>query len=487
MPLCSILLVLLAFVSPPGAFASDSQEIAFAVPGTGLISLGVFNKSGKLVRTLHALDGQEAFRIGLNGYITQWDGRDDSGQKVPSGRYFLRGYLVGDVSVEGEAFHFNDWVSSEESITPRRVLDLAMLDGGDVLVGGETAAGQVFCGRYSSEKGFVWCHELPASSSGLLLAANNLCGVIYCSDGWKVFSLRDGEDLPVRGLPGGFKPNALAAADESIYLAGMGGIQCIAPGAETTRREAPVSFSALAASAYTLAGISSGSVWASNAAGHFEKVSIPASVESISAGEGRTLWLSGRSMDPDATPVVAQVNLEGVILRALVPDPHDPQPVLVRASRTSDVFAVLEESAGLQRLRVLSRNPEGGWTIEWERSILDAPEFGFVEGIVQPRAPSKQPTSPLRIRLEETPLAIGHQEIAIQAVSGPQGVSLATPDGLLLLEVSHRPDVARVVMERGAQPDSLRILQGNGAVVEEYLVQNLRRIAPLVVGQFEIP
>ncbi len=50
------------------------QQIAFAVPCQGLISLGVFNKAGKLVRTLHALDGEEAFRIGLNGYSTQWDG-----------------------------------------------------------------------------------------------------------------------------------------------------------------------------------------------------------------------------------------------------------------------------------------------------------------------------------------------------------------------------------------------------------------------------
>jgi hypothetical protein len=36
-------------------------------------------------------------------------------------------------------------------------------------------------------------------------------------------------------------------------------------------------------------------------------------------------------MDPDASPVVAQANFDGAILRALVPKPGDPLPALVRA------------------------------------------------------------------------------------------------------------------------------------------------------------
>jgi hypothetical protein len=81
--LCAFLLALVFAVSLLQAAPPNTQEIAFAVPGQGLITMGVFNKAGKLVRILHAMDDEEAFRIGLNGYITQWDGRDDAGQKVP--------------------------------------------------------------------------------------------------------------------------------------------------------------------------------------------------------------------------------------------------------------------------------------------------------------------------------------------------------------------------------------------------------------------
>jgi hypothetical protein len=209
-------------------------------------------------------------------------------------------------------------------------------------------------------------------------------------------------------------------------------------------------------------------------------------VASLSFGEGKTLWFTGTSMDPEASPVVAQANFEGGILRALVPNPGDPRPVLVRALRTSDVFSVLEESPGLQRLRVLSRNPEGGWSIEWERSIQDASAFGFVDGQVSANATAVPQPASLRFRLDENPLTGKHDEVTLQATFGPEGVQLTTADGLPLVTVSHSLDIQRVAIQRGPAPDSLRLLQGNAAVVEEYLVQGLRHITPLTAGEVEI-
>jgi hypothetical protein len=209
-------------------------------------------------------------------------------------------------------------------------------------------------------------------------------------------------------------------------------------------------------------------------------------VVSLSFGEGKTLWFSGASMDPDTSPVVAQANFDGGILRALVPKPEDPRPVLVRASRTSDVFSVLEESPGLQRLRVLSRNPEGGWSIEWERSIQDAPAFGFVDGQASANSTAVPQPASLRFRLDENPLTGKHDEATLQAAFGPDGVQLTTADGLPLVTVSHSPDIQRVAIQRGPAPDSLRLLQGNAAVVEEYLIQGLRHITPLTAGEVVI-
>jgi hypothetical protein len=464
------------------------QEIAFAVPGQGLISLGVFNKAGKLVRTLHALDGEEAFRIGLNGYSTQWDGRDDAGQGVPAGRYFVRGYLIGDVAVEGEAFHFNDWVSSEDSPTPRRIEDFAILPGGDLVVAGFSPRGQLLCGRYSAEKGFLWSREIEVpATTAIRLAATDRAAVFHSGQGWSVFSLDDGSDVPHSLLPSASSLKALAAAGERIYFVENEGITSLTLDGAPSQIETPVVFDSLSATENALAGSAGDFIWLALDGRPFAKVTLPATATSLSFGEGKTLWFTGTSMDPDASPVVAQSNFEGGILRALVSTPGDPLPVRVRASRTSDVFAVLEEAAGIQRLRVLSRNPEGGWTIEWERSILDAPAFGFVAGQAQPDAATvPQPTS-LRFRLEENPLTGKHDEITIQAACGLEGVRLTTADGLPLVTVSLSPNIQRLAIQRGSASDSLRLLQGNGAVVEEYLIQGLRHITPLSAGEVEIP
>lgn len=467
----------------------DVQDIAFAVPGQGLISLGVFDKAGKLVRTLHALDGEEAFRIGLNGYITQWDGCDDSGQKVPAGRYFVRGYLVGDVTVDGEAFHFNDWASSESFPVPRRIADFVLLPGGDVLLVGITASGQGLCGRYSNDKGFLWGRELPPpSTSGLLLAANDSDAVVFSSQGWHVFSLEDGSEQADAFLPPDAQPFSLAASGDRIYFSGGNGIQSVSirEGFPPSGMPSPAVFDTLAAAANNLAGSADGVVWLSVDGGEFVKIPVSASVKCLSFGEGRTFWLAGASMDPDAQPVVAQANFEGAILRALVPKSDDPRPAKVRASRSSDVFAVLEEGPGLQRFRMLSRNAEGGWNIEWERAIQDAPFFGFVDGNVSANATATRQPASLRIRLEENPLTGDHQEILLQAECGPDGVRLATLDGLPIVNLSQRPDMRRVAIQRGPKPDSLRLLQGNEAAVEEFFIQGLSHITPLSAGTVEI-
>ena len=485
--LCAFALALVFAVSLLQAAPPETQEIAFAVPGQGLITLGVFNKAGKLVRTLHVLDGEDAFRIGLNGYITQWDGRDDAGQKVPAGRYFLRGYLIGDLTVEGEAFHFNDWVSSAESPTPRRIEDFSMLRGGDLILAGRTAADQIFCGRYSNEKGFLWSREIEApSTSSILLAATDSAAIVHAGQSWKVFSLEDGSDLSDITLPVDARPTALAADNERVYFFEGDVMKSVTLNGVVSQFKVPARFGALAAAETGIAGASGGSVWLSTSGEPFAKIPLPASASSLSFGEGKTLWFAGVSMDPDASPVVAQANFDGGILRALVPKPGDPRPVLVRASRTSDVFSVLEESPGLQKLRVLSRNPEGGWSIEWERSIQDAPAFGFVDGQTSANVATVPQPSSLRFRLDENPLTGKHDEVTLQAAFGPEGVQLTTADGLPLATVSHSPDIQRVAIQRGPAPDSLRLLQGNAAVVEEYLIQGLRHITPLTAGEVEI-
>ena len=66
----------------------------------GAISLGIYDRNGRLVRVLHKAATSDEFVVALDGFITHWDGLNDAGKAMPPGRYFARGYMVGDVKVQ---------------------------------------------------------------------------------------------------------------------------------------------------------------------------------------------------------------------------------------------------------------------------------------------------------------------------------------------------------------------------------------------------
>lgn len=89
-------------------------QISFTPPPMdGVITMGVFDSNKKLVRVLHTGATEKDFKIGLNGFITRWDGRDDAGADAPAGKYHMRGWCVGNLKAEGVAFHCNDWATDE--------------------------------------------------------------------------------------------------------------------------------------------------------------------------------------------------------------------------------------------------------------------------------------------------------------------------------------------------------------------------------------
>jgi len=104
-------------------------------PMEGTISMGIYDSTGKLVRTLHreAEVDSSAFVKDINGLITFWDGKDDAGNVMPAGKYSAHGIMVGDLKVEGEAFLCNDWA---EEGTPRirRITSLGSFEGSNPTV-----------------------------------------------------------------------------------------------------------------------------------------------------------------------------------------------------------------------------------------------------------------------------------------------------------------------------------------------------------------
>jgi hypothetical protein len=120
---------------PPPAPPSGSLQITFLPPPIeGTVSTGIYTAEGKLVRTLNSEATERDFTVGLNGFITQWDGNDDAGKRLPAGKYFVRGYGVGPVQVEGVAFHGNDFLSDDENIPRVKAIAAIALDGPELLL-----------------------------------------------------------------------------------------------------------------------------------------------------------------------------------------------------------------------------------------------------------------------------------------------------------------------------------------------------------------
>ncbi len=99
---------------PPKKKTPGEVQIYFTPPPIeGVITMGIFNSDKKLVRVLHREATGKDFKIGLNGFITKWDGLDDAGAPAPAGKYRVRGWSVGNLKAGGVAFHCNDWARDD--------------------------------------------------------------------------------------------------------------------------------------------------------------------------------------------------------------------------------------------------------------------------------------------------------------------------------------------------------------------------------------
>lgn len=147
-------LLLLAVASASIARAQDSpapQPSATALPRKvrisflppplkGSISLGIYDAKGKLVRVLHRESDIDEFQIGHDALSTTWDGNDDANQPLPAAKYHARGYVVGDLQIEGVGFYFNDWITDDR---PERIEKICAIkaEGDGAIISAKVAHG----------------------------------------------------------------------------------------------------------------------------------------------------------------------------------------------------------------------------------------------------------------------------------------------------------------------------------------------------------
>ena len=478
---------------------AESVRVEFALPEKeGRISLGVFDAKGTLVRNLFTLATEEDFKIGLNGLITSWDGLDDAGKSLPPGKYYARGFVVGPkAESEGVAFHFNDWITDEDSPRFSSIRDFARYGGEFVLLASRMGALQA--ARYDAEGKLLWDKQLFAGRlftrelavTGMsvatphkdLVASDEARVPIYSFGSLEILDAKTGEksqsaDSPAKHV------SAIALEGARLTLAcGTELYSLTFPlDQKSTPSIVPEPLTALAdgkdgllLGAATGVFAKDGEIW--------KKLPIDASVTSLSWGMDGSIWLTGKV---DDKAVAGQFGKDGEFLRQY----HgDLPPVKIQASDSEEEIMVLEEDAKQQRFRILRLRREGeasNWEILLERSIEYCAKFGIVGGKLVADAGDAAPQDEFHMRADSGGLTTKGSEMTLRAVAGKDALWLEDKSGLKLVQVAEQ-SAPRVAVAPGDAVGTLKVYVGDDSVVSEFLVTGLLDISSFDAGEIDLP
>lgn len=469
-------LAALTLAAPSGAESihGPTGPVGFAVPADGPVTLGVFDGSGRRIRTLHTLEPQESFQRGLNGLITSWDGLDDKGAPATSGKWFIRGFLMDGVMVEDQPTPATEWSADPAAPQPRAIIDFLLPGGDTAFLLLRTNGGDHVAARWSPREGFSWATTLDGNPSLLAAAGGFLIAAGEAT--WHLLDPRDGSTTASPPNPLGKMPAAIAGSGDSVVAIADGQLAAfrppsLAPGPSS---RLPTDVTALAASPGLKASASPSRLLVSTPPGDsWRSLDLPVTIDSLDIGPADTIWFSGRAMDPSSSPLVGQLALDGEVLRAMFTPVGDPVPARIRADRGTDAFGTLAANGAEQVLRLLRRDGNGNWVVEWEKSTPATAPPAFKSGpqTHRFRLAENEPTDPP-----------ADDWITLRALPTPEGTFLVTDDDLPVVHVTTTPDAARVGVARGGVPGSLVVTEGGDV---RHLVTGLDRIIPLAVGGVE--
>ncbi len=482
----------LAVVAGIPALRANEQEFAFALPEQeGRISLGVYDRDGALVRTLAVRARETDFKIGLNGLIARWDGRDNAGRELPRGRYFARGFVVPDsVRPEGVGYHFNDWVTDDDSPRVARIDDIDPIPDGWLLAFVD-AVGTRRYGVWKSPDGFVWTNSpagtlagdissLLRESGALRIGSGREYGISVGGGHREIYRISDGR--LVDGLEK--EPEAgrfLDVSDDRFWWTEDGRIfdSRLPDGAPDNDGLVPADFLVMATDGKRWTGGTAGAVWFRDGQDWMGLGELAVVPRSLALGSGKTFWVAGPPSE-GGSAIAGQFDESGGFLRSY----QDGLPV--RAVRTTEAGdpVVLEGNLGTSRVRLLTRSAEGRWEILFEKTIVPAKNFGLLGGELVADCGSE-------------PQAV-QQDVSVRGMKGRDvnadvapilyagGLWLAAGRGLPVVQVAPKSRAMRIVVAPGPPAGSMRILAGDGASVSEYAVSGLSTMVVLEAGEIDL-
>ena len=425
------LILLLACLTAP-AFAQDDEtpppkkagvQITFLPPPMeGALSLGIYDKKGKLVRVLAREATKKDFFVGLNGFITNWDGKDDAGKLVPAGTYSARGFAVGELDVEGVAYHCNDWMIADDSPRLRRVLALELRKSGRLALWAESADDKRQLVR--ADQAGEFAGEIPLDPQIAALAVG------------------DGDAAEQAGEP----PPRTVIADGKVAIVEKGGTR-------------PLALPELAKPLDASLGRED-RVWV------IDQTAERTEVKEFSRGGEFHRRLAIDSAEPAPVGVFASRTSDLLFL-------IEEKPGLQRVRGLALEAAAPKDGA-----------PTSTWKTVLSKSIIASGTFAAVADKLGRPQPFK-PEDKIRVRLVPNPLfQDAMHDLDVQIGLDATGAVLRTPDGLPLRTLTETPALKWAVMAREGGK-VVTIFQSDGAVVEEFKVLRIANTMAFDAGDYE--
>jgi hypothetical protein len=477
----------LLFVSLQALYAEDddstTNELSFVPPPVeGVISLGAYDSKGKLVRVLKKDAEIDSFKAASDGLLIDWDRNDSQGKPVPDGKYFARGVLVGDVKIEGVAFHLNDWVDASTDPRIRKVLSATLLDAQRTVVLADASKPEAVVLESNGNRSNTiplafYPTTVKAGGPNLLLFDNAELMLIALASGTQV-SRQSFTDIR----------DADSSGDRTIVLSGSQ-IKF-----QNQINATPQDLKSPADNLFRCA-ISNSSVVVASKEAHLWRLDgqqfVPidsgdaGELLDMGAGASDTVWLL---MKTNTATLLKQIEPSGKIRREIELPPDLQAVTRFGASRTDDALLLISDDGTTQRvIGVRFQAADQGksiWEKWFERTLTPFKFFDLKEGKVV-ATDTKSDSPPVSVKPANNPMENSRQSLfQLSVVTDETGAWVASIDGLPLFQVCQTKNIKQTRwISDGA--NGLRVYTSDGTVVEEYHLTSLENLFRFDAGSFD--
>jgi hypothetical protein len=467
-------------IGAPEAEPTPDQLLFVPPPVQGVISLGVYDNDGKLIRVLKKAAELDSFKVAADGLVIDWDKTDGSGKQVPNGKYFARGVMVGDFTVQGVAFHLNAWIDSTSNPRVRKIISTTLLDSLRPAAIAEVPQSEIAVLDTDGNQ----TKAIPLAFNAATIKTTGPALLVFDSTQLMVVDPVSGSPGPQQTFPDIRDADALG--DRIVVLSGnqvryqtSGVSQELKSPAEDLFRCAMLSSSIVVASKGANIWRLSGQEFVALDSGETGELL------DMNAGAQDSVWLLVKTT---SATLLKQIDSSGKLLREIELPPELRTVARLGAARDRDALLLISENGPTQQvigIRFQTANRQKSiWEKWFDRSLTTYRFFDLKDGKVVP-ADTRVESPAVFVKPANDPMENTRQaQFQLSAVADDSGAWITDSDGLPLIQVCTTTNIKQTrCVSDGA--NGLRVYVSDGTVVEEYHLPNLENLFRFDAGSFD--